>query len=90
MFSLEKPSFTTVSVRVNSFEKSLVEKTPSDGLSGKSDEDKLGIKYSSLDNLIRNGEKKQDYERIMHLNKISAHKRIVVAKYENNLPNTLK
>ena len=71
-------------------EKSLVEKTPSDGLSGKSDEDKLGIKYSSLDNLIRNGEKNQDYDRIMHLNKISEHKRIGVAKYENNLKNTLK
>ena len=71
-------------------EKSLVEKTPSDGLSGKSDEDKMGIKYSSLDNLIRNGEKNEDYDRIMHLNKVSAHKRIGVAKYENNLPNTLK
>ena len=71
-------------------EKSLVEKTPSDGLSGKSDEDKLGITYASLDNLIRNGEKGKDYERIMYLNKISAHKRIGVAKYENNLKNTLK
>lgn len=71
-------------------EKSLVEKTPSDGLSGKSDEDKLGVKYSSIDKLIRTGEKNQDYERIMYLNKISAHKRIGVAKYENNLKNTLK
>ena len=71
-------------------DKDLVEKTPSDGLSGKSDEDKMGIKYSSLDNLIRKGEKNEDYDRIMHLNKISAHKRIGVAKYENNLKNTLK
>ena len=71
-------------------DKDLVEKTPSDGLSGKSDEDKMGIKYSSLDNLIRKGEKNEDYDRIMHLNKVSAHKRIGVAKYENNLKNTLK
>lgn len=71
-------------------DKELVEKTPSDGLSGKSDEDKMGIKYSSLDNLIRNGEKNEDYDRIMHLHKVSAHKRIGVAKFENNLKNTLK
>ncbi len=34
----------------------LVEKTPSDGLSGKSDEDKLGFTYEVLDRYIRKGE----------------------------------
>ncbi len=33
----------------------LVEKTPSDGLSGKSDEDKLGFTYATLDRYIREG-----------------------------------
>ena len=34
----------------------LVEKTPSDGLSGKSDEDNLGFTYAVLDRYIRTGE----------------------------------
>ena len=34
----------------------LVEKTPSDGLCGKSDEDNLGFKYAVLDHYIRTGE----------------------------------
>jgi len=33
----------------------LVEKTPSDGLSGKSDEDNLGFTYATLDRYIRSG-----------------------------------
>lgn len=33
----------------------LVDKTPSDGLSGKSDEDKLGFTYQALDRYIREG-----------------------------------
>ena len=34
----------------------LVEKTPSDGLCGKSDEDNLGFTYAALDHYIRTGE----------------------------------
>ena len=34
----------------------LVEKTPSDGLCGKTDEDNLGFTYATLDNYIRTGE----------------------------------
>lgn len=33
----------------------LVKKTPSDGLCGKSDEDKIGFKYATLDRYIRTG-----------------------------------
>jgi NAD+ synthase len=36
--------------------KELVEKTPSDGLCGKSDEDNLGFKYAVLDRYIRTGQ----------------------------------
>ena len=33
--------------------KDLVEKTPADGLSGKSDEENMGIRYEDIDNVIR-------------------------------------
>lgn len=36
--------------------KELIEKTPSDGLSGKTDEDNLGFTYNDLDRYIRTGE----------------------------------
>lgn len=36
--------------------KELVDKTPSDGLCGSSDEEKMGIKYSDMDKYIRTGE----------------------------------
>lgn len=67
----------------------LVNKTPSDGLSGKSDEDKLGLKYKNLDEYIRTGKQNEDVERIIKLNKITAHKRGGIAKYNSNKPNFL-
>ena len=62
----------------------LVDKTPSDGLSGKSDEDKLGFTYAMLDEYIRtgvctDGEKKAKIDR---LNKINAFKLKVIPAYE--------
>ena len=62
----------------------LVDKTPSDGLSGKSDEDKLGFTYAMLDEYIRTGvctdeEKKAKIDR---LNKINAFKLKVIPAYE--------
>ena len=39
-----------------SFASVLIEKVPSDGLSGMSDEDKLGFTYEVLDRYIRTGE----------------------------------
>ena len=46
----------------------LVDKTPADGLCGKSDEDNLGFTYAELDSYIRNGilpskEKKEEIDR---------------------------
>lgn len=67
----------------------LVNKLPSDGLSGKSDEDKLGLSYANLDLYIRTGKKNKDTERILHLNKITAHKRNPIAKYITNRKNFL-
>ena len=54
----------------------LVEKTPSDGLCGKSDEDKLGFTYAVLDKYIRTGvcEDPDTKSRIDRLNRINAFK----------------
>lgn len=68
----------------------LVNKTPSDGLSGSSDEAKMGIKYANLDSYIRTGIVNEDVERINKMHKSSNHKRIGAIKYENDLPNYLK
>lgn len=67
----------------------LVYKIPSDGLSGKSDEDKMGISYKNLDEYIRTGKNNKDVEKIKKLNKISYHKRKGVIKYENKLKSFL-
>ena len=52
--------FTTAEIRAMGRELGLpavlVDKTPSDGLSGMSDEDKLGFAYEALDKYIRTGE----------------------------------
>ena len=52
--------FTTAEIRAIGRELGvpsvLVDKTPSDGLSGMSDEDKLGFTYATLDHYIRTGE----------------------------------
>ena len=54
----------------------LVNKLPSDGLSGKSDEDKLGFTYEVLDKYILTGicEDKEVKERIDRLHKLNLHK----------------
>jgi len=52
----------------------LVEKTPIDGLCGKTDEDNLGFTYAELDRYIRTGEI-EDEEK----------KRIIDTKHKNNL-----
>ena len=43
----------------------LVEKTPSDGLCGKSDEDRLGFPYEALDKYIRTGECAEPYKKLI-------------------------
>lgn len=62
----------------------LVVKTPSDGLSGKSDEDKLGFTYAVLDKYIRTGvcEDEATKARIDRLNVINAFKLKVIPSFE--------
>ena len=53
----------------------VIHKTPSDGLSGMSDEDKLGVKYSDIAKVL-NGEltEGEEYDKIEKLHRRSAHK----------------
>ena len=59
-----------------------VNKAPSDGLSGQSDEEKIGFTYDELDKLIRNNKKGENYNKILNLNKMSQHKRIGAVKFD--------
>ncbi len=54
----------------------LVNKVPSDGLCGYTDEDRLGFKYETLDKYIREGiePKKEEKERIDYLHRINQFK----------------
>ena len=64
--------------------KNLVIKVPSDGLSGKSDEDKLGFTYAVLDKYIRTGvcEDADTKAKIDRLNRINAFKLKVIPSFE--------
>lgn len=68
----------------------LVNKTPSDGLSGHSDEDKLGFTYNELDKLIRKGEKGKNYDKILSAHTSTSHKRNKIPRPTTNRPNHLE
>lgn len=67
--------------------KHLVEKVPSDGLCGKTDEDNLGFTYAELDRYIRTGEIEdlQKKERIDRLHKMNQFKLELMPCFEPNL-----
>ena len=62
----------------------LVDKKPSDGLSGMGDEDKLGFTYATLDKYIRSGvcEDESTKQRIDRLNRINEFKLKVIPAFE--------
>lgn len=62
----------------------LVHKTPSDGLSGKSDEEKLGFSYKQINEYIENGScgDKEIDEKIRLKHEYNKHKRNLPPKYE--------
>jgi len=64
----------------------LVNKTPIDGLCGKTDEENLGFTYAVLDQYIRTGicENKEIKERIDHLNKINKFKLELMSAFKYN------
>jgi len=64
----------------------LIHKTPSDGLSGMSDEDKLGFTYDTLDRYILTGicEDDQVREKIDRLHAINLHKLKTIPMYKKS------
>ena len=64
-----------------------VNKLPDDGLSGVTDEQKLGFTYNELDKFIRNGVKGPNFTKIEKMHKYSDHKRSGVVKFANNEKN---
>ena len=68
----------------------LVYKTPSDGLSGMSDEQKLGFSYDELDEYIRNGKKGEHFDKIERAHKVCYHKRNPIISYDSHLPNSFE
>lgn len=63
----------------------LVYKIPDDGLSGMSDEDKLGFKYDTLDRYIRTGkiDSMEDKEKIDRLHRLNLFKLKMMPAYEH-------
>lgn len=62
-------------------------KKPDDGLSGLTDEEKLGFSYNELDQFIRIGKKGENFEKIARLNQTTAHKRNLPPKFKSGLKN---
>lgn len=62
----------------------LVHKTPSDGLSGMSDEDKIGFTYAVLDKYIATGECEDDAirEKIDRMHRLNLHKITLMPHFE--------
>ncbi len=73
--------------RVLGLPECLIEKVPSDGLSGMSDEDKLGFTYEELDNYIRTGhiENREHKERIDRLHKQNLFKLRLMPSFDPGL-----
>lgn len=65
----------------------LVDKTPSDGLCGKTDEDNLGFTYAELDKYIREGiiEDKQKKEKIDRMHRINLFKLRLMPAFEPDI-----
>ena len=54
LVNLTKNEVVAIGLTMSEIPRELVEKAPSDGLTGKSDEDKIGFSYDALDSIIRN------------------------------------
>lgn len=62
-------------------------KKPDDGLSGKTDEEKIGFTYDELDEYIRTGNKGENFDKILKMHKNSAHKRGIINRFESGKQN---
>jgi NAD+ synthase len=62
--------------------RALVYKEPSDGMSGLTDEDNLGFKYSEVNAIIRHsGDDICNYQEIQQKHRYSEHKRLPIPAY---------
>ncbi|MBQ8451714.1 MAG: NAD(+) synthase [Clostridia bacterium] len=68
----------------------LILKKPADGLSGQTDEEKIGFSYVELDNLIRDGKYAKNCEKILKMQKNSIHKRTFPPKFDLKRKNYLQ
>lgn len=69
----------------------IINKAPSDGLSGKSDEEKMGLTYKQISEYIETGKTDIEVmEKIKTMNENSKHKRELVPTYEVDRINYLK
>ncbi|MBO4540459.1 MAG: NAD(+) synthase [Bacilli bacterium] len=81
-------SLTKTEVKALGYElglpKKFIEKIPEDGMSGKSDEEKLGFTYAELDHYILTGEiENQEHKaKIDRLNRCNLHKLLPMPRYE--------
>ena len=75
--SLTSLEVVAVGLTMDELPRDLVEKTPSDGLSGKSDEERLGVTYQQIHDYIRRGSSGNDEAdaRIARLERAGMHKR---------------
>ena len=69
--------------------KKFVDKIPSDGLTGKTDEDNFGFSYKELDDYIRAKKTAKNTEKILKLHQNSKHKRNFPEKYLSGRKNYL-
>ena len=65
----------------------LVNKLPSDGLSGKSDEEKLGFSYQEIDDYVRFGKRGENFDKIIQCHNSSMHKRNGISSFDPKLEN---
>jgi NAD+ synthase len=63
LINLLKSEVVAIGLAIPEIPRYLVEKTPSDGLSGQSDEDRLGFTYDQLDTYFKGGRVSEDIAR---------------------------
>ena len=78
---------TVAKLKADGFEV-LVEKTPIDGLCGKTDEDAFGFSYTQLDKYLRTGETDNTaLTKIQYKERTSTFKRREIPKYQSGIKN---
>ena len=64
-----------------------VKKKPADGLTGKTDEEVIGVTYDEVDEMARNGTATPNHEKILRMFMNSAHKRNKISTFNSGKKN---